>query len=60
MLRALAVEVSRQMPQYSILAPRKALRRAVEQDQFEEAARLHNALKKLEDHEAQSPNESRA
>ncbi len=51
-LRALAADLGPQMPKDSILVTRKALRTAVEQEKFEEAARLRDTLKSLYDHKA--------
>lgn len=44
-LRALANDLRDQFPKDSLIVTRKALRTAVEQEQFEEAARLRDALK---------------
>jgi len=46
-LRMLAVELNDQMPEDSILATRKALRQAIDQEHFEEAARLRDKLNKF-------------
>lgn len=46
-LRALRDELAEQMPEDSLLLTRKALREAIEQDRFEEAAQLHNQLRAL-------------
>jgi len=46
-LRALGLKLSEQVPQDSVLVTRKALRAAIEQERFEEAARLRDALKNL-------------
>lgn len=45
MLRAVGTEVARQMPQDSLVVARKALRAAIEQERFEEAARIRDELK---------------
>ncbi|MFQ5590415.1 MAG: UvrB/UvrC motif-containing protein [Phycisphaerae bacterium] len=45
-LRTLAGEIGRQMPEDSLLATRKALRTAIEQERFEDAARLRDELAK--------------
>ncbi|UCE61015.1 MAG: UvrB/UvrC motif-containing protein [Phycisphaerales bacterium] len=47
MLRGLAMEINEQMPQDSLLTARKALRAAIEQERFEEAARLRDEIDKL-------------
>ena len=47
MLRALATELGQQVPQDSIMVTRKALRAAIEREQFEEAARLRDMLRDL-------------
>jgi hypothetical protein len=47
MLRALATELGQQMPPDSLMVTRKALRAAIEREQFEEAARLRDMLKDL-------------
>lgn len=44
-LRTLAKDLSTKMPEDSILTTRKALRHAIEQERFEEAARLRDKLK---------------
>ena len=46
-LQALGVELRAKMPQDSLIVTRKALRDAVEQERFEEAAKLRDALKEL-------------
>ena len=46
-LRDLGRELSRRVPKDSILVTRKALRDAVEQERFEEAARLRDDLEKI-------------
>ena len=46
-LRELGRELSGKVPKDSILVTRKALRDAVEQERFEEAARLRDELEKL-------------
>jgi len=46
-LRELGRELSRKVPQDSILVTRKALRDAVEQERFEEAAQLRDQLERL-------------
>lgn len=47
LLRALSGELDGQMPDGSILVTRKALRAAIEQEHFEEAARLRDELRNL-------------
>ena len=49
MLRSLAAELGQQMPPDSIMVTRKALRAAIEREQFEEAARLRDMLNDLYD-----------
>lgn len=49
MLRALTGEVAAKMPPDSPLVTRRALRAAIEKEEFEEAARLRDALKNLSD-----------
>ena len=49
MLRALAAELGQQIPEDSIMVARKALRVAIEREQFEEAARLRDMLNDLYD-----------
>ncbi|MFQ5494125.1 MAG: hypothetical protein ACE5EX_01980 [Phycisphaerae bacterium] len=44
-LRALAAELGDRVPKDSLIVTRKALRAAIEQERFEEAARLRDALK---------------
>ena len=44
-LRSLGQKLSAEMPQNSLIVTRKALRAAIEQERFEEAARLRDALK---------------
>lgn len=44
-LRALSNELSKQIPKDSLIVTRKALRTAIEEERFEEAARLRDALK---------------
>ncbi len=51
MLRALGKELAAKMPGSSLLTVRKALRIAVEKEQFEEAARLRDMLQDLGDEE---------
>jgi hypothetical protein len=46
-LRALAKEVERKLPSNSVVRTRKALRVAIEQERFEEAAQLRDRLRKL-------------
>jgi len=46
-LRGMAQELSQRVPPDSVLVTRKALRDAVEQERFEDAARLRDALKHL-------------
>ncbi len=48
-LRALGRELGKQVPQNSLVVTRKALLAAIEQEHFEEAARLRDALKNLYD-----------
>lgn len=50
-LRTLGNELSQRVPKDSLIVTRKALRAAVEQERFEEAARLRDALKNLYNHE---------
>ena len=50
-LRTLTSELAAQMPQDSLVVTRRALRAAIEREQFEEAARLRDALKNLQKHE---------
>jgi hypothetical protein len=45
-LRALAQELNERVPKDSLIVTRKALRAAIEQERFEEAARLRDALNK--------------
>ncbi len=47
-LRSLGKEILEQMPENSVIVARKALRAAVEEERFEEAARLRDTLKNLE------------
>ncbi|RME39318.1 MAG: hypothetical protein D6788_05750, partial [Planctomycetota bacterium] len=47
MLRHMSAQLSKQMPKNSLLVTRKALRAAIEQERFEEAARLRDELKNL-------------
>lgn len=44
-LRALGTELGERVPKDSLIVTRKALRAAIEQERFEEAARLRDALK---------------
>ncbi len=44
LLAALTAEIDRQVPEDSLLATRKALRAAIEQERFEDAARLRDEL----------------
>ena len=46
MLRAIGIEVAQLIPQDSLLVTRKSLRAAIENEQFEEAARLRDVLKR--------------
>jgi hypothetical protein len=46
-LRALAKEVERKLPTNSVVRTRRALRAAIEQERFEEAAQLRDRLKRL-------------
>lgn len=48
MLRQLVTEVTRQMPHNSLVAKRNALRSALDEERFEEAARLRDELKELQ------------
>lgn len=45
MLRAIGAEVAQMIPKDSLLVTRRALRAAIENEQFEEAARLRDVLK---------------
>ncbi len=45
-LRAMAQELGRRVPQDSLIVTRKALREAIENERFEEAAQLRDALKR--------------
>lgn len=54
MLKAVSAEVLQQMPQDSLVVTRKALRAAIEQEQFEDAARLRDELKSRFNDPAQS------
>lgn len=47
-LREFSKEILEQMPESSVITTRKALRAAIEEERFEEAARLRDALKDLE------------
>ena len=47
-LQALGKDVLEGMPENSVIVTRKALRTAIEEERFEEAARLRDALKELE------------
>ena len=47
-LRSLAVELGGKVPAHSLIVTRKALRDAVAQERFEEAARLRDHIKKLQ------------
>lgn len=47
LLRALTTEIGQQVPEDSLLATRKALRVAIEQERFEDAARLRDELGKI-------------
>lgn len=49
-LRILGRELGSKIPRDSVLVTRKALRAAIEQEQFEEAARLRDELKNLYSH----------
>ncbi len=46
-LKSLGKKLSEQVPQDSLIVTRKALRNAIEQERFEEAARLRDTLKNL-------------
>ena len=46
-LRGLAREINDKVPRDSLIVTRKALRDAVDQERFEEAARLRDELKNL-------------
>ena len=50
MLRALAAELGEQKPRDPLAATRQALQAAIEKEQFEEASRLRDILKDMEDH----------
>lgn len=52
MLRAMTAEISSQMPEDSLVLTRRALRTAIENEHFEEAARLRDALRNLNDEAA--------
>ncbi len=52
MLRSLGNELSEQVPQDSLIVTRKALRTAIEQERFEEAARLRDTLNNRFDQES--------
>lgn len=54
MLRALSRELASQMPEDSLVVTRRALRTAIENERFEEAARLRDALKNLHEQEHDS------
>jgi hypothetical protein len=47
-LRAIGKEILGQMPENSVIVTRKALRAAIEEERFEEAARLRDTLRQLE------------
>lgn len=47
-LRSLGQRLAEEVPQDSLIVTRRALRAAIEQERFEEAARLRDALKNLE------------
>ena len=47
MLRGLAAELSGKVPTGSVLLTRRALRNAIEQERFEDAARLRDQLKDM-------------
>jgi hypothetical protein len=49
-LRNLAGELSERVPQDSIIVARKALRAAIQEERFEDAARLRDTLKNLYHH----------
>ncbi len=49
-LRALAQELNERVPKDSLIVTRKALRAAIEQERFEEAARLRDTLKNYYNH----------
>ena len=55
-LRELGRELNRKVPKDSILVTRKALRDAIEQERFEEAARLRDELDKLYPNNKMPPN----
>jgi hypothetical protein len=48
LLRNLAKEVLKHMPEDSVIVTRRALRAAIEEERFEEAAKLRDALRDLE------------
>ena len=50
MLRALAAELGEQKPRDPVAATRQALQTAIEKEQFEEASRLRDILKDMEEH----------
>lgn len=52
MLRAMTGEISAQMPRDSLMVTQRALRAAIENEHFEEAARLRDALRNLKDEAA--------
>jgi len=49
MLRAMTGEISSKIPEDSLILTRRALRTAIENEHFEEAARLRDALRNLND-----------
>lgn len=49
-LRSLGNELNQRVPKNSLIVTRKALRAAIEQERFEEAARLRDTLKNLYNH----------
>jgi len=55
-LRELGRDLSRQVPKDSILLTRKALRDAIDQERFEEAAKLRDKLESLFPNKNQPPN----
>jgi hypothetical protein len=51
-LRGMARELGEKVPKDSLIVTRRALRDAIEQERFEDAARLRDTLKNLYNHEA--------
>ena len=46
-LLTLRDELAQQLPEDSVMVTRRALREAIEQDRFEEAAKLHEQLREM-------------